>query len=94
MSVPVIAEYIHCVQCLKDIPEGISPNLWTQTDVGYTDSGIQVWCKRHECSVVHIDLDESKHKPHLMDLYKALGVKWGDDPFPVIERLSREDTLP
>lgn len=25
--------------------------------------------------------------PHLMDVYNALGVRWGDNPFPIIDRL-------
>jgi hypothetical protein len=30
---------------------------------------------------------------HLMDVYKALGVRWGDDPFAVIDHLKESDEL-
>ena len=26
-------------------------------DVGFTPVGIQVWCNRHQCNVVHIDFE-------------------------------------
>ena len=50
-----IVVYFHCGKCLDIRPEGISPQEWGSLEVGYTKLGIQVWCKRHKCNVVHID---------------------------------------
>jgi hypothetical protein len=29
-------------------------------DVGFTDWGVQVWCRRHKVNVVHIDFQGQK----------------------------------
>ena len=29
-------------------------------DVGFTNIGVQVWCRRHEVNVVHIDFDGNR----------------------------------
>ena len=31
---------------------------YTKLDVGFTESGLQVWCRRHDTNVVHIDFEE------------------------------------
>lgn len=40
----------------------------------------------------------SAKEQHLMDVYDSLGLKWGDDPFPLIDRLrsagSKEPVFP
>ena len=48
-------------QCLSEIPEGVSPKEWQDMDVGWTKWGIQVWCNRHNCNVVHMDFKGTKH---------------------------------
>lgn len=56
-----IKAYIHCGLCLNTLPEGISPRDWADLEVGSTNKGIQVWCKRHEKNVIHIDFEGIKH---------------------------------
>ena len=50
-----IESYFHCGQCIEEMPAGTSPQRWSQLEVGFTPQGLQVWCKRHDCNVVHID---------------------------------------
>ncbi len=35
---------------------------YTKLDVGFTESGLQVWCRRHDTNVVHIDFEGRKLK--------------------------------
>lgn len=53
--------YLHCGKCLKEIPEGTSPREYQKIQVGWTDRGIQVWCVRHDCNVIHIDFEGQTH---------------------------------
>ena len=56
-----IKAFMHCARCLDELPEGQSPREWGQLEVGWTSIGLQVWCKRHECNVVHMDFEGHKH---------------------------------
>lgn len=56
-----IQAFMHCSRCLAEMPEGTSPREWAQLEVGFTEVGLQVWCRRHECNVVHIDFDGQKY---------------------------------
>lgn len=56
-----IGLYMHCRRCLEEIPDGVSPRDWQQTETGWTDLGFQVWCKRHECNVIHMDFEGHEH---------------------------------
>jgi hypothetical protein len=60
-----IGVFIHCRKCLIELPIGVSPREWAQVEVGWTRPGFQVWCKRHEINVLHIDFEGSKHTVHL-----------------------------
>jgi hypothetical protein len=51
-----ITFFYHCAKCLDEIPEGTSPRDYAQLEVGQTEIGIQVWCRRHDIDVVHLDL--------------------------------------
>ena len=53
--------YFHCTKCLEEMPANTTPHDWSQLEIGYTVLGIQVWCKRHECNVVHVDFEGVKH---------------------------------
>lgn len=57
----VIVQYIHCAKCVKEIPEGVSPKDFQSVEVGFTVEGLQVWCKRHQINIVHIDFEKTKH---------------------------------
>ena len=56
-----ITMYLHCRKCLDEIPADTSPSTWAQLDVGWTEIGLQVWCKRHKCNVVNIDFEGQAH---------------------------------
>jgi hypothetical protein len=56
-----IAAFFHCTRCLNERPEGTSPRDWAQLEVGWTKRGLQVWCKRHDCNVLHIDFEGINH---------------------------------
>jgi hypothetical protein len=58
----VIKLYVHCALCMDELPAGLSPREWAQLEVGFTKRGIQVWCKRHELNVMHMDFEGQKHK--------------------------------
>ena len=50
---------IVCGRCADDVTEGraggSSMAEYMRFDVGFTAKGIQVWCRRHDANVVHID---------------------------------------
>jgi hypothetical protein len=56
-----IGAFIHCGQCLTERPADISPRDYGRLEIGFTKLGIQVWCRRHECNVAHIDFQGAKH---------------------------------
>ncbi len=63
-----ITTFMHCGKCLKEHQDGFttdgvpqSPRDYASLEIGYTKRGFQVWCKRHECNVVHIDLEAHQH---------------------------------
>ena len=46
--------YLHCSECLKDLPETIAPRTWQDVEAGLTKDGVQIWCKRHNCNIALI----------------------------------------
>ncbi len=56
-----IRMYLHCAECLDELPVGESPKSWARLNVGWTVLGIQVWCVRHEKNVLHVDFEGQKH---------------------------------
>ena len=54
--------YLHCGQCLKEWKKGstLSPRDYARTQVGWTKKGLQVWCNRHNCNIIHIDFQGHK----------------------------------
>ena len=50
-----IGMFIHCGKCLEELPKGTAPRDWTDNEVGWTEKGLQVWCKRHEMNVINLD---------------------------------------
>ena len=57
-----IIQYAHCGQCIQDL-EGacISPREYADLSIGFTGIGLQIWCNRHDCNVVHIDFEGAMH---------------------------------
>lgn len=59
-----IVMYLHCGKCLDELDTGeidASPREYAHNEVGWTKEGLQIWCIRHECNVVHIDFEGQKH---------------------------------
>lgn len=52
-----IKQYMHCSLCIDEMPQGISPQDWARTQTGFTPQGIQVWCVRHNCNVLHMNFE-------------------------------------
>lgn len=57
---PKIVTYLHCALCCEDVPEGMSMQEYAMMEVGFTVEGIQIWCRRHNASVVHLDFEGQK----------------------------------
>jgi hypothetical protein len=60
-----IVQYFHCGLCLDELPAGLSPSDYQQNEGGWTKDGFQVWCKRHDCNVIHMDFEGAKHPAFL-----------------------------
>ena len=59
-----ILAYMHCALCLEELKaNGIpaAPRDYAQLEFGWTKPGLQVWCKRHNVNVMHIDFQGQKH---------------------------------
>jgi|TARA_A100001391_G_scaffold202344_1_gene191650 hypothetical protein len=54
--------FIHCSKCLKEKPSYLTPRDYSMVEVGRTSIGLQVWCIRHEESIVHLDFREVERK--------------------------------
>jgi hypothetical protein len=63
-----IYTYVHCGLCIDEwkadpsINTTMPPRDYAQLEVGWTKAGLQVWCKRHECNVMHVDFDGAQHR--------------------------------
>lgn len=55
-----IGGFLHCGLCLTECPNGTSPREYARLEVGYTKLGMQIWCVRHDCNVIHLDFDGRK----------------------------------
>ena len=59
-----ITAFAHCCLCLEEMGAteiGCSPREYAELEVGFTDLGLQIWCKRHECNILHIDFEGHRH---------------------------------
>jgi len=59
-----IVRFIHCGRCVEEwklTDTGMSPREYASLEVGGTALGLQVWCKRHEANVLHIDFQGHRH---------------------------------
>jgi len=56
-----ISHQIVCSKCEAEFLAGqtdsASLQSYSQLDVGFTDIGLQVWCRRHDGNVAHIDFE-------------------------------------
>lgn len=60
-GVLVCARCLHEVQVEKARGVAISLSEYSRMTIGWTKIGLQVWCQRHRCNIVHIDFEGSKH---------------------------------
>jgi len=56
-----IRQFFHCRRCADKLPVGRSPAEWARLEIGATPLGIQVWCRRCDINVIHIDFEGQKH---------------------------------
>ena len=56
-----IIYYLHCELCIREKPDDKSPREWQSIEAGWTETGFQVWCKRHNCNIVHVDFQGQQH---------------------------------
>jgi hypothetical protein len=56
-----IAEPVVCAKCADEVAAGdagaVSIAEYQRLDVGFSPHGFQVWCRRHDVNVVHLDFD-------------------------------------
>ena len=53
--------FLHCKKCLKKLPADQSPRDYASIEAGWTKSGLQLWCKRHEINIMHVDFEGQQH---------------------------------
>jgi len=46
--------YLHCGLCLSE-------KVRADIEVGWTPEGLQVWCRNHDCNIIHIDFEGQVH---------------------------------
>lgn len=56
-----IRHLVYCVRCLSEKPPGVAPRAWSRLSVGTTKQGLQVWCERHQMSVLNIHFGGLAH---------------------------------
>lgn len=54
--------YFHCRKCLEELPVGWSPQEYALIEIGITETGIQVWCRRHDIEITHLESKEVAEK--------------------------------
>lgn len=59
-----IKTYMHCGLCIDEYKQienpQESPADYARLSVGWTKEGLQVWCHRHDCNVLHVNFDGNK----------------------------------
>ncbi|MDP7445462.1 MAG: hypothetical protein QGF64_07340 [Candidatus Poseidoniia archaeon] len=56
-----IAMFLHCKKCLDELPGDQSPRDYATIEAGWTKIGLQLWCKRHDKNILHVDFEGQKH---------------------------------
>ena len=51
-----VKKYWHCEKCMYEKPDGVSPREYGNYEIGMTDYGLEIWCKRHDVRVTHMNL--------------------------------------
>lgn len=54
-----ITHPVVCEACHDEFVAGLSDSRslqdYVRVDLGFTEMGLQVWCRRHDANVVHVD---------------------------------------
>lgn len=50
-----IKHVLECKRCIESCPAGMLLEDYVRVTVGLTPYGLQVWCKRHQVNVAHLD---------------------------------------
>ena len=50
----------NCGKCVDELPEGETPRTYARTQLILSPEGLQVWCNRHNCNVVTMDVEGAK----------------------------------
>ena len=53
--------FLHCSKCLQQKPDDVSPEEWSRINCGWTPIGFQVWCRRCDANIIHVDFEGDKH---------------------------------
>lgn len=69
---------LRCARCvrhfeLNGLPEEEMKVALGNLQVSFTRIGLQVWCMRHNCNVIHIDFEGQKHPANTEYLDKGDG---------------------
>ena len=71
-----ITNQIVCSKCeiefMKAETGSRSLQEYSMLDAGFTNSGLQVWCRRHDVNVVHVDFDGNRLKADFRSLEPKL----------------------
>ena len=70
-----ITEHVVCQSCLQEYQNIINPSFalrdFIAIDVGFTEIGIQIWCRKHDKNICHIDFDGQKLESDFRCLEKS-----------------------
>lgn len=62
----VIREPLVCAKCAEEVARGkagdVSMREYGRLEAGFTETGLQVWCTRHDVNVVHVDFGGTRPK--------------------------------
>ena len=55
-----IDSYVVCSKCAEEVAH-IKPKIslqdYASVDIGFTRWGLQVWCRRHQTNIAHVDFN-------------------------------------
>ena len=64
-----------CGSCLQEYQDIINPSFalrdFIAIDVGFTEFGLQVWCRKHDKNICHIDFNGQKLESDFRCLEKS-----------------------
>jgi len=50
---------------MEERPDGVSMKEYSNYELGWTPNGLQMWCIRHDCNIMHIDFEGQTHPANL-----------------------------